>query len=151
MYCFHNIHENQVLDIPRWPCFIRGRLNFNFSFGILITVQVWNYLVENKKMKLKKLESVFLFFWGVTTEVTFSLEASTERGFTDLFLDWGIKARVVNCFWKKSLNFFFVSFFNCFSKTIVLFSEQMIVFKNDPLVLSFKKTNKNRFWKRLFL
>ena len=49
-------------------------------------------------MKLKKLESVFLFFWGVTTEVTFPLEASTERGFTDLFLDWGIKARVVNCF-----------------------------------------------------
>ena len=43
-------------------------------------------------MKLKKLESVFLFFWGDTTKVKFPLEASTERGFTDLSTVWGVMA-----------------------------------------------------------
>ena len=44
----------------------------------------------HEEMKLKKWESVFLFFLGDTTKVKFPFEASTERGSTDLSTVCGV-------------------------------------------------------------
>jgi len=52
-------------------------------------------------------------------------------------------------FLKMILNDRFLFLFQSFSKTIVSFSEKMIVFKNNPLILNFWKTNNDRFYKTI--
>ena len=119
------------------------------SFGMFAGL-----LISNKREKVKAVLMVFGI--KMTIQIFFVLKISRWKQENRrnilcviiLYVRTDCTVRFVNRFCKQSLNDLFLF---CFQKRSFHFRKKTTVFKNDPLVLNFQKTNSDHFLTPSFL